>query len=93
MTEYMPTIEQVRYRYWSYGSPVPEFLQGTAEYVAGADFDRWLAEHDRQVAERAWAEGYRQGWGDRDEDFHAFYVPSGFEQDTLNPYRKEATGD
>lgn len=54
---------------------------------------RWLAEHTRQVAERAWAEGYRQGWGDRDEDFHAGYVPSGFEQDTLNPYRKDNTND
>lgn len=28
---------------------------------ADAAFSRWLAEHDRQVAERAWDEGYSRG--------------------------------
>lgn len=56
-------------------------------YLATAEdkpeFDRWL------LAERAgiWEEGYRQGWDDRNEDFQAGYVPSGFQQDTVNPYR------
>lgn len=90
MTEYTPTIEQVRYRYWSYGSPVPEFLQGTAEYVAGADFDRWLAEHDRQVAERAWNE-----CADRVGQIVARQPPELLTQllRASNPHRKEATGD
>lgn len=89
MTEYTPTTEEVRHRY---GRDTADDV-GMFEVKAHAEFDRWLAERDRQVAERAWAEGYRQGWGDRHDDFHAGYVPSGFEQDTLNPYRKEATGD
>lgn len=87
MTEYTPTTEEVRDR-WGRDA-ISEDLR--PEWLA--EFDRWLAEHTRQVAERAWDEGYRQGWGDRDEDFHAGYVPSGFEQDTQNAYRKEATGD
>lgn len=103
MTEYTPTTEEVR-EAWN-----AAVVEGAAPRGAlvdsdwgdqaktDAQFDRWLAardaERDRQVAERAWAEGYRQGYGDRHDDFHVGYVPSGFEQDTLNAYRKEATGD
>lgn len=42
---------------------------------ADAAFTRWLAEHDRQVAERAWDEGYGS-----DEECHT---------PRRNPYRKE----
>lgn len=28
-----------------------------ADVITGEEFDRWLAEHDRQVAEAAWDEG------------------------------------
>ncbi len=46
------------------------------------------ADRDRATAERAWGEGYQRGWSDRHEDAQAGYVPSGFEQDTPNPYRE-----
>lgn len=25
-------------------------------------FDRWIAEHDRRIAEKAYSEGYSSGW-------------------------------
>ena len=52
MSDYTPTTEEVRDHYASY--PGARFTPETAEW-----FDRWLAEHDRQVAERAWHEGWR----------------------------------
>lgn len=42
MTEYTPTTEEVR--------------ADASRSIRGDWFDRWLAEHDRQVAERAWDE-------------------------------------
>jgi len=46
MTDYTPTTEEIRNRYLSEVFPEDE-----------AEFDRWLAEHDRQVAEKAWGQG------------------------------------
>lgn len=41
--------------------PLPR-SQGVALVPAyQAEFDRWLAEHDAQVAARAWDEGYDRG--------------------------------
>lgn len=46
--EYVPTTEQVR-----------ETYAALCKTEAAADeFDRWLAEHDRESAEKAWDEGY-----------------------------------
>lgn len=48
--------------------------------------DRWLAEHDRQVAERAWDEGFTRGF------YAGQSYPDGTdasEPDIDNPYRKE----
>lgn len=54
------------------------------------EFDRMIAERDRQVAERAWDEG-RASALIRDEDNpNVITVSFGHK---LNPYRKEATGD
>lgn len=55
---------------------------------AGREFDRWLAEHDRQVAERAWEEGARWaavefGKDASMDESQVGLVPSD------NPYRKE----
>lgn len=44
--------------------------------------------HERVVREhtdRAWDEGYRAGWSDRNEDEHA-PLPAGEQHDTANPY-------
>jgi len=57
-TDYIPTAEVVRERYWSFGD-VPEFLRPTAEHVDGAAFDRWLEEHDREVSERVFQQTHR----------------------------------
>lgn len=56
MTDYTPTTEEVRINY----------IGTTAELAADvpwqehrpAEFDRWLEEHDRQVAEKAHDEGF-----------------------------------
>lgn len=55
--------------------------------IADSLASNWLAEHDRQVAEKAWDEGYRKGEADVDEGF-AFneageLVPQG------SPHRKQ----
>ena len=62
--EYTPTTAQVRSHY--VGS-VDEY--GTRDGYAldleeaGSAFDRWLAAHDREVAERAWESGLNTGIG------------------------------
>lgn len=47
-----PTTDQVRLDYMYAYPSTPDGRE-----IAGAEFDRWLSEHDRQVAERAWDEG------------------------------------
>ena len=84
MSEYTPTTEDVREDFafpWS-----PDQIGDRTARVAA--FDRWLSEHDRQVAERAWEEGAR--WAAVEFGRDAFVdesrvglVPSD------NPYRKE----
>lgn len=60
MTEYTPTTEQVR-RYWQYGANA--WLAGVADDrddgpdgSIGAEFDRWLDAHDREVRAEALSE-------------------------------------
>lgn len=65
MTDYTPTTDEVRINY----------IGTTAELAADtpwrehrpAEFDRWLEEHDRQVAasayEKGWDDGYKEGEG------------------------------
>ena len=50
MEDFTPTTEDVRL-IW---------IISQTGCKARAEFDRWLAEHDREVAEKAWAEGHRQ---------------------------------
>ena len=45
-------------------------------------FSRWLAEHDRQIAEKAYQEGYSSGWYRGWDDDGDNCCPD-------NPYRKE----
>ena len=75
-----PTTDQVRLDYVHAYPSTPEGRE-----IAGAEFDRWLAEHDRQVAERAWDEGAR--WaavecGAVDNERQAWIAPGD------NPYTK-----
>jgi len=81
VSDYTPTTEEVRHGYvgkqavcvnhgdWITKDQWTEF---------GAEFDRWLAERDRQKQAQAWDEGYvcgyRDGYGD--------------DLDTPNPYRQ-----
>ena len=43
---------------------------------AATEFDRWIAEHDRQIAETAWEEGATTAY---------YYAPDGYPE--TNPYR------
>lgn len=50
MSEYIPTKDDIRDQYAS------------SYYVNDArEFDRWLEAHDREVAARAWDEGFIAG--------------------------------
>ena len=54
------TDEEVREAFQQGAGILPPFYDRGYEYELqkrGDTFDRWLAEHDRQVAERAWDEG------------------------------------
>lgn len=79
----MKTTEQIRF----------DYARGFADseddiHYRAWDFDRWIAEHDRQVSEHAWVQGWKEGvdvtdraWnGDRTAD-----VPASRDN---NPYRK-----
>lgn len=88
MSEYTPTTEQVRKAYKSGAwlrADVQESAWKPGVYASRyyAEFDRWLAAHDRQVRAEAWDEGYSTGldymsqWLDGDED------------EPENPYREE----
>jgi hypothetical protein len=53
MTDYTPTTEEVRERYWlNDGEP--------SDPDEGYEFDRWLAEYEQDAYER----GYRDGYND-----------------------------
>lgn len=86
MSDYTPLDHEVRARAISGGAPFIHRRDGgrasEAEMTAEAEFDRWLAENNRQVAEKAWDEGHR-----------APQYKSNLNGDYLgkvgNPYRKE----
>lgn len=89
--EYTPTTEEVRSSFAS-----NQFVQRgefefelLAEDEAGAEFDRWLAAHDAEVAAKAWDEGHDAGWNSRHDDAIRGWMSSGVhESDAENPYRK-----
>lgn len=84
MTKYTPTTEQVRRIYVKHAAFHGVGKSALHGFSAEAEFDRWLAEHDRQVREKLWDEivpQYAHDW---------YWHDGGREQ---NPHRKEATGD
>lgn len=80
-SDYTPTTEDVREDFalpWS-----PDQIGDRTARVAA--FDRWLSEHDRQVAERAWDQGQKAGLLRADFEYGAI----GYQHVRGNPYRKE----
>lgn len=76
MSDYTPDTDEVKIHY---AYPYRDDLKDTKR----AEFDRWLAAHDREVAAKAWAEGYDAGLGDG-------YDPGlgyGPEVSAKNPYK------
>lgn len=60
MSDYAPSTDAIRGRIIQRGA-------GWGFYSL-AEFDRFLAEHDRQVAERAWDKGLRQAFLNTSKD-------------------------
>ena len=83
------TDDEVREAFQQGAGILPPFYDKGYEYELqkrGDAFDRWLAEHDRQVAESAWDEGFSRGF------YAGQSYPDGAdasEPDIDNPYRKE----
>ena len=61
---HVPTTDVVRWRYWAYGSPIPEWLQATAEHVAGPEFDTWLMGVKARARHEGFEAGYDEGYSD-----------------------------
>ena len=86
------TTERVREMFLDDGGQAEYYnpINGAREQrrIAGDIFDRWLTEHDRQVAERAWDEGHMvhgaDGWPREDG-----YCRISGGCIAVNPYRKE----
>lgn len=86
MTEYTPTWTEVETAYVLSRLAVSD----GNEDARAEEIHRWLAEHDRQVAERAWDEAAQAlAWciDNGPVESAATHVAQN------NPYRKEATGD
>lgn len=83
--QYTPTTEKVADAWASRYDGEHASASGEERRGYEAEFARWLAEHDRQVAERAWDEGAR--WaavecGAIDDERQAWIAPGD------NPYAK-----
>ncbi len=91
-TEYTPSMDAVRRDYANHFEVVQETLvHRFADIEEGfAEFDRALAAHDREVAEKAWDEGYQKGLGTQ----YGTATPTGKPYDPdPNPYRLEQSND
>lgn len=71
MNDYTPTAEQVR-----------AFALGFGGMRSPEHWENWLAAHDREVAERAWDEGFRSA----EEQHDGYAGVSGWTNN--NPYRE-----
>lgn len=56
------------------------------DMLASAAFARWLAEHDREVAEKAWDTGFVAGWHESQES--GAFVNDVWDAKTPNPFWK-----
>lgn len=85
MNEYTPGDQEVREDWISLVITSDGYYDGISEEEAIARWDRFIAEHDRQVAERAWDEGQKAGLLRADFEYGAI----GYQHVRGNPYRKE----
>lgn len=79
MTDFTPSTAQVRDTYVR--AMRNAFIASAGEHRE--EFDRWIADHDRAVAEKAWAEGFDTG----ERDVHEHVT---FDEPCIpNPYRRQ----
>lgn len=85
MSEYIPTTDEVQGRYVHSRIYLVDF----PEKKARKEFDRWLAEHDRQVKGEAWDEGRNaEPVHDGDHDIYCSEYEC-FCGVYVNPYRED----
>ena len=64
--EYTPTTDEIRRDWVQLSADAYSLVTDDADEVAVAEFDRWLEAHDREVAEKAWDEGFAHGFNSND---------------------------
>lgn len=79
MSDYTPSDETVRALYiamWRRGRLTED---PTSKRDVASEFDRWLAEHDRQVRAEAWGEGWNvcNGSSNAADDSNPYWLGSG----------------
>jgi len=89
--EYTPTTGEIRnaFTFWRRAFIVRKswYDESLLLEQTNAEFTRWLESHDREVAEKAWDEGFDAG--ERDVMEHE---AQGFSNPCIaNPYREGAT--
>lgn len=87
MSDTTPTTEEVRdFVTQIYGND-SSLARARAEAV-GLWFDKWLAEHDRELSERVWDEGSSDGaWNSE----HRSLIERTLREAIENPYRQGET--
>ena len=95
MSEYTPTTDQVRQIY----TQMCELAAcvGERPFGGAGSFDRYLAEHDRKVAAKAWGEGAIAAWnrsgkwffGEGYEELN--FMPLSIRE--ANPYEQDGARD
>lgn len=78
MTDYTPPTDIIRIDWVSYRTAGSTMSRTEAE----AQFNRWLAEHDRQIAEAAYNEGARTGWMNGSGTLADVYKHNPYEKET-----------
>jgi hypothetical protein len=74
VSEYTPTTDEIRSGFLALHGHSPRYEEA---------FDRWLAKHDRDVAAKAWDEGYEVG---NDDGYGGGHTPA-VDPKSRNPYR------
>lgn len=87
-SDYTPDTNHVKQAYLQHRYYAdPRWRYSTAGRL---EFDRWLEEHDRQVAEAVWDEGFSTGVLSESESLSDLEYEYGDYFDMTNPYRKES---
>lgn len=104
MSEYTPTTEEIIRSYTipdhvthprRDGESLGQYLsrisiEGHASQVESeAAAHRWLSEHDRQVAERAWDQAYMDGRQDERTHIELFDADPHHAPNRVNPHRRK----